>query len=354
MSRPRRLERRLLVIGALIGAAVVVVTQISRLVDSSEGFPLQFKEVEIDVGVIETNRSLAREFSFQVWDNGPVRIETVATTCCGPAPFNPDLTGLVLEPGSEHAISLALMRSFGEMQEVVVHISTDPPSRSPITLTLKGMLLAPPHAHPNPVVLRPVLGRTAEATIKVSRLRTSHAEQLELEDAAVPSGMECELLAERTVPIANPHNVPRSYVDEVEIALRTSVPALAIGENLEELVFTWSESHLAPTTIPMTVVVEHPYRPVAERFFVGRVRSGARVEHAMRMVRNDWSGPLRVSEFEVSDPALHVDLISDGSLLRFQMVVPDALGRLSETVRLVYDDERVPAFDLLLTGEVVE
>ena len=76
--------------------------------DSDEAAPLVATIASIDRGSVHVGSIVEQAFVLRAWDKGPVKVKSSVTNCCSGNGLIPDLTGQVLDPGSETLVSLKL------------------------------------------------------------------------------------------------------------------------------------------------------------------------------------------------------------------------------------------------------
>ncbi len=163
--------------GALLLASLILLSaspSCSKAKQGTSDLPLVFAESNIDLGIVETSRTLRQKFTFRVWDQGPVKVIYASTSCCGPKAITPDIEGQTLEAGSEHIVELSVLQAHsGERRDIIGTIETDPPSPRPITFRLRATLKALPMVHPDPILMTTIVNEVPTGKVKVRRLRTS-------------------------------------------------------------------------------------------------------------------------------------------------------------------------------------
>jgi hypothetical protein len=340
------------------GFCVLITVAIASALGCGQGGgdqPLIFDSTTHEFGIVETAGSVRHRFSFRVWDREPVRVSYIGSTCCGTLPVDPNLTGRLLQPGSEHAIDVILGREHtGERAQVDVNIETEPRSSRPIVLSVSGLLIKSVNAHPNPLVIEQSSGSSAAGKVRLTRLRSSDIQQLELDRQNSDfSGLAVRDIYTGTEQVGHPGLAKPRFVDRVEVEL-SAPESLPDGRHQFACRFAWKNEALAATIIPVTVVVAHPYRPVLDTIFCGEIAAGIPWERSIRMVRQGErsNNNLRIESIHSDTRGVSGEFNEQTDCLELRVQPSHQRGRFEAKLTLVYNDSRVPQFRVQVSGIV--
>jgi hypothetical protein len=114
----------------------------------------------------------------------------------------------------------------------------------------------------------------------------------------------------------------------------------------------WKNEGLTPTVVPVAVEVAHPLRPVLGTVFCGELADGTPWERSIRMVRLGSPNRLRVTAIDSDTAWIRGSMDESGQQLLISVAPRGHVGRFDGTLSLVYSDQRVPIYQLKVSGIV--
>jgi len=324
--------------------------------DSPVSEVLHILRPHVDLGVFRVGIDGERPthtFAFTVRGTSPVRIKSIETDCGACSSPARELIGKELEPGSTHMLTLQMDvdHRAGPCRQMAL-ITTDPPSRTPLVVSLAAFIVQPPVVSPSPLVVDSVFGELPECVVDIYRLRDASSRPLRLNEEA--SEFPSFVLVERSSDSGERpllRSAERSPVQDRLTMRFKAATRLPIGEHRLEFRFAWRDD-AAPSVLAVLVRVHHPVRPQVERVFFGQLRPAE--QRAVRLWLQHTSQERPNVRTVMSDlDFVHSSINEVGDELVLKVRAPTGAGRFAGTVTISFENGSIPPLNLPVSGVVV-
>lgn len=238
---------------------------------------LAFAEPMAKLGVLSPAVSATHEFSFQVWNDGPVTIRAIDASCGCTVP-DKRLIGTLLQPGSLHRLAVTV-RPDGEAMNSTrtLRIRTEPQSPAPLVIAVNYARRDPPQLSVRHlrVVCRPDERAEGQVTITHRRREDQPAVALDLVRSRFGDFSVAEIKTESAT-------VPRHAVLEGLLAVETTTVTLRanqvwpFGRRDGEMRLAFDDG--TSQTLPTRIEVPHPIALSSDSLFVGVLKPGQVVQ----------------------------------------------------------------------------
>ncbi len=302
------------------------------------------------LGVIGGDRAVEVRFPFKVWDHGPITIREVSKSCnC--TTVNADVVGHSLEAGSSHEIVLQLRPdgTAARAEARTLTLLTDPPSPTPIVLAVTYRPRGAPRLSVSELVVEATPGNTVTTQFEITHHRAPSDLRSNLKLASCHWGdFHVEGNDSRTEDFdVRGDATQKLLIDTTTIRLRSTK---AFDYGVHRSVLTLAFEHGSPTTLPVIVRVTHPFHPVMQRVFCGRLRSAAPWSVAIPYRRG--SPAFAISKVEC-DPATISAELTDKTLTVAGRA-PAEPGRFEGRVTVTFEHDSLPPVVIPFSGIVAE
>lgn len=313
--------------------------EVKSAADAKEQFAtLVFDQHLGDLGEVTQKSISSHEFRFRVWDKGAVTIRDVQVSCGCTVPDN-SLTGVKLEPGSEHVFKVSIRPDGGpSVQTKSLRVLTSPASDVPIVLAVSYKPFQLPQLSVNKLVSKASLNRTSTADLVVSKQRHPSAAQLEIirSESEFADFSLVEHKYSEATSIFNESTGEKITKDILELRFRGKAYT-EYGVHRGLMVLRFSDGN--ELSLPTEITVKHPITPSLDRVFVGVVKSRAMNEHVVR-IDSGLNDDLTVSHDGELISSAHLEQ----NVLTIQTIAPTDIGRHEAVVRI--ESQSLPSLSI--------
>ena len=310
---------------------------------------LVFDQPVAQLGRIRQKNTASNEFIFRVWDQGPVKIATI-TTSCGCTSASDALVGQTLMAGSQHFIEVEVRRDLiGQPLTQLIRITTEPVSTEPLTLAVRYEFV--PGPQPTVAELRlealPKQLPVGEVVV-IHRRAVTDAPVLLDRAASLSSEFEIvEPIRSTEVVTTNVKSHEELAVDTNRISLRGRVPT---GDSTRRSVLrlVWSDG--TTNELPVVVSQRMPLTLELTHVYAGILKPGT----SWRQVVACRTAPdmvVPVKSVQSSDERV-VARIDNKGRLEITGTAPATPGRFRAEIVIHFSSEAIPALRLPVSGIV--
>ena len=310
---------------------------------------LVFDQHVAQLGRIRQRNTASHEFTFRVWDRGPVKIAKISTSC-GCTSASDSLVGQTLLAGSQHSVAVQVRRDvIGQPLTQLIRISTEPASAEPLTVAVRYEFVP----GPQPTIAELRL-ETAPKQLPVGEVVVIHRRAVMdapvMLDRAASRSAEFEIgeaVRSTEVVTTNVHNHDELAVDTNRIALRGRLPAGdAPRRSMVQLV--WSDG--TTNELPILVRQRLPLTPQLSHVYAGVLKPGMPWRQVVPC-RSASDAAVPVRSVQSSDERV-VARMDDKGNIEITGTAPATPGRFRAEITIHFSSDAMPALRLPVSGIV--
>ena len=338
-----------------IPACMIVLLTLSgsgcgRSTPIAKGVPcLVFDQPVAQLGRIRQERTASHEFKFQVWDQGPVKITKISTSC-GCTSANNTIVGQTLLAGSQHSIAVSVRRDvIGQPLTQLIQIMTDPASTDPLTVAVRYEFIPGPQPTVQELRLDTIPRQLPDGEVVVIHRRAVTDAPVVLDCAAsLSTEFEIGEVVRSTELVATRVNTQEQLaVDTNRIPLRGRTSAGEVTRR-SMIRLVWSDGTtndlavLVSPKLPLTLQLSHVYTGVLQPSKSWR-------QIVPRRTASD--AVVSIKSIQSSDERMTAMMDSQGNLV-VTGTAPVTPGRFRAEIVIQFSGETAPELRLPVTGIV--
>jgi len=318
---------------------------------SPQESPLHFEEREIDIGSVKPYgydnqfEPAIAQYTFTVWNQGPVTIKSIDSDCKVCLSFDQDLVGRALSPGSTHTLKgrLKALPRTGKMAYEAV-VKTFPSSNhNPIRIKVSYRSVVYPVASPAQIYVETGLSNKPQLQVHVGYVRQGSEPPLKLDE--INSHFPDFAIVKKEIKSAqntiNPFMVDPPFVDEIDLTFEAK-KEYGIGKYIATWSLKWMDD-VPDLNIPIDIEIVAPLRPKITRVFCGILKPNELWKGEVPLFRLEGDDPT-LKEIKTSQTYIQAKIIGKkGDFLEISLTAPLIAQRYEENTELVFKDSRYPA-----------
>ena len=306
---------------------------------------LIFTEPVARLGILSPTSLTSHEFEFRVWDDGPVTIRGIDTSCGCTVPDSV-LLDRELSAGSLHRLKITV-RADGEASTSTktLRIRTEPESTAPLVLAVSYERRDPPQISVRELIAETAPDRHATSRLTITYRHKEHQPSVLIDRSRSHTG-DFEFVDVQTTSktvLLNAAMKDTIIVDTTVIELRAR-QLHPYGDDRNQMVFQFDDG--TSQTLPTLIRVPHPVKLAVDNLFAGVVSPGQSIAKRTRITYPEELG-LPVFAFDG-------DALAGASLEDDELVVtvraPNSAGRFSARVLISFPATELPPKTLTIVG----